>query len=109
MLTEKEAKDKWCPFTRVSDTDESQGPYNRFETESPWGLGVVCIGSACMAWRVAQPEIRMERNSESEKCMNREGLNRNQHVRVDPKASPSSGYDVLVLDARGFCGLAGKP
>lgn len=47
MHAEDEAKTKWCPFGRLSVTDEPAA--NR------WGNGsdqeTKCIGSGCMAWR----------------------------------------------------------
>ena len=89
MLTEAEAKEKWCPFARVgvrgnnenqSDRDWRGVSFNRAillnndkdnrEYRTDWPK---CIGSACMAWRTR--EI----------------------------ASPNQSLD------DGFCGLAGKP
>jgi hypothetical protein len=51
ILTEEEAKTKWCPFVRlISAVPESAPLDNRgaFVTDS----APRCIGSACMAWRV---------------------------------------------------------
>ena len=45
VVTAKEAKEKWCPFARVADS-EYQG-YNR-EEGSSWPK---CIADRCMAWR----------------------------------------------------------
>lgn len=83
MLTEAEAKERWCPFARVvvRPTQEISGrqvvfqdcvSINRFEEADP-GLpsGAKCIGSQCMAWRWAA----------------------------------EGGYG----GRPGFCGLAGKP
>lgn len=36
MMTEGEAKEKWCPHMRLGDEQ---------------GASASCIGSACMAWR----------------------------------------------------------
>lgn len=47
MLTEEEAKTKWCPFVRMVDLRESDDTFNR--VGPPAALN--CIASACMAWR----------------------------------------------------------
>jgi len=44
FVTEQQAKDKWCPFSRCSDDYDSS--HNRLITE-----GSNCLGSECMAWR----------------------------------------------------------
>lgn len=44
MITEEEAKTKWCPFARLS---EMGGTYNRVGPAA----GLYCIASACMTWR----------------------------------------------------------
>jgi len=56
MVTEEEAKKKWCPFVRVHVTDGGQPFVNKPLTDSnPYGEArqdsVFCIASACMMWR----------------------------------------------------------
>lgn len=63
-LTEGEAKTKWCPFARVLAETRLDGvltganaAFNRRPAMNAEGiefpLGALCIGRACMAWRVA--------------------------------------------------------
>ena len=47
MLTEDEAKTKWCPFARESAVNPSM-PWNG---PIPTHPTLNCIASACMAWR----------------------------------------------------------
>lgn len=56
MMTEEEAKGKWCPFARYAMREEPAA--NRWKqsegADEPHALNPVpcrCIGSACMAWR----------------------------------------------------------
>lgn len=44
-MTEDEAKQKWCPMTRMADANQGY-PMNR---GNQGGNG--CIGSQCMMWR----------------------------------------------------------
>lgn len=81
MLTEKQAKEKWCPFAR-------QGaffliPPGPLPTTTPdvWSVrGNTCIASECMAWRWGDGEF----------------TNEPEHVKRP-----------LKDQRRGFCGLAG--
>lgn len=53
-MTEDEAKTKWCPASRfVPATDSHHAFDNRGDVFDPMRVGGLCIGSACMAWRVS--------------------------------------------------------
>mgnify|MGYP001565602939 CR=1 FL=1 len=55
LLTEEEAKTKWCPFGRFIPPGEHEGPFK----ESWWAMSETpsanqrCIASGCMAWRTS--------------------------------------------------------
>lgn len=59
LLTEVEAKTKWCPLARVVETDDAGEPVqgwpvgNHASDASYAHPRARCIGSACMAWRTA--------------------------------------------------------
>ncbi len=52
MHTEKEAKEKWCPFARAPN-GESGMPINR---QGDYPEHVCCVASSCMAWRWSYEE-----------------------------------------------------
>ena len=85
MMTEDEAKGKWCPFARVASAPG--GSLATFATVNRGGAGsrdeVSCLGSACMAWR------------------NEFG------IKVDEETGLI--WADLKPTGRGYCGLAGKP
>ena len=63
MLSEKQAKEKWCPFARVTwSSPESSGSGNRFpmdganETEGTHYLNdqCRCLASGCVMWQEHQ-------------------------------------------------------
>lgn len=97
MVTEAEAKTKWCPFARVVPgmlAGESMvhppvnvAAHNRVQEfgaeEATWHSAMLCIGSKCMAWR--KLIVRME------------------------KRNAPFGVQEDVDTGKGFCGLAGKP
>jgi len=49
VMTEEEAKGKWCPFYRRSPGSAAFPTNNR-------DRGGACLASDCMAWRSADPE-----------------------------------------------------
>lgn len=95
MHTEDEAKAKWCPFGRMSVTDEPAS--NR------WGNGsdqeTKCIGSACMAWRaiMACETVIGERDKKPE------GDGWEWDTFSDDR------WERPVPTGKGYCGLAGRP
>jgi hypothetical protein len=52
MLTEKEAAESWCPFSRVFD-GRIEAAVNR-DWHGPVD-GNECVASRCMAWRWGDP------------------------------------------------------
>jgi hypothetical protein len=56
LMTEQEAKTKWCPMARVDVGGEGVAAVNRREVRTKqagdtWaGLNSNCIGSGCMVW-----------------------------------------------------------
>lgn len=75
-MSEDEAKTKWCPFAHLESGNRALG--------GDYRKSVLCIGSACMAWR----------------------WNYNPALRDEYRAKDNMTDDVLLS---GFCGLAGKP
>jgi hypothetical protein len=53
MHTEEQAKTLWCPHTRAANGEEHVVAVNRKQAS-----GNGCIGSACAAWRWADPTTR---------------------------------------------------
>lgn len=86
-LTEKEAKERWCPMVRYlaifraeDGRRETAGSYNRGAQDSALG-NAHCVASDCMMWR---------------------------QIPYDPDLhSPHRNRE--PLPRRGYCGLAGKP
>ena len=64
-LTEKEAKEKWCPMVRITVLPDTRaGMSNRGETKKG---SAACIASNCMMWRwergtPADPEAQKHYN-----------------------------------------------
>ena len=81
MLTEDEAKTKWCPHARNLHQWNEEAAPNRDADDKPISR---CIASACMAWRWRE----------------------DGGYRQTKDGTWVSGN---VTDAIGFCGLAGKP
>lgn len=91
MMTEEEAKTKWCPHARYVIDDSGAGPSpgyptgNRFGGHEPSEGRCLCIASSCMAWRWSEEP--------------RPGNRTNNDFDVPGPDVPGTGY----------CGLAGKP
>lgn len=113
MLTEEEAKTKWCPHVRnVLPLDEGNGSFNRGNPEDPAGLShsdgyqCNCIASACMAWRwhdqVHHRDVELWSKSRNTRV--------HSAYSDDSDWRPVSGNkDDEPPSAVGYCGLAGSP
>lgn len=103
-MTEKEAKEKWCPYAQMQTGHVALG--NRCADGSVMN-GAFCIGSKCMMWRWhMRYESRDWAGKDFEK-MQRELLRKGGWVEQLNAMDPS-GMVALPSDS-GYCGLAGKP
>lgn len=99
-MTEDEAKQRWCPFARDSNTGGNRLRYGAGADDAPppeYGSEAAaefpCIASACMAWRTRQQWFD---NAQEEPMW----------VSYPPYAfEPGPGQE----REDGFCGLAGAP
>ena len=89
MITEEEARKKWCPFARLS-TGANRSLHNMHKLAD----GTRCVASECMAWRRGSGEFeRLDANGNP-----------------DPDCTgPSPWTYPDKKSVEGFCGLAGKP
>lgn len=93
LLTEDEAKTKWCPFARLGEIGAT---YNRTGPVA----GLQCIASDCAAWR----DVPRERHLHDKRTGARisSALSENSEWRLANPDEPSPA-------SRGYCGLAGRP
>lgn len=54
LVTEEEAKKRWCPMVRHSNGPD--GTWNRYASNPQIPEHYKCIASECMAWRLAERE-----------------------------------------------------
>jgi hypothetical protein len=110
LLTEEEAKTKWCPFVRQNG-DNNRPSGNRSIYGEP-----MCIASQCMAWRWAQQYARegFKWNPLSER---RTTNNQEDGMPLPPDGNGWEIYSAGITRTAwirrmtpkmGFCGLAGK-
>ena len=93
LLTEQEAREKWCPFARYSGSGFDCPSANRWKQAAPESephalnpIPCRCIASQCMAWRTGETaEFKRAADHEYQQSGKR-----------------------LTSDT-GFCGLAGRP
>lgn len=57
-MIEKEAKEKWCPFTRFTDKDATALGNRSLYYGEDVDTRARCIGADCMAWREAMGNPR---------------------------------------------------
>lgn len=90
MLTETEARSKWCPLSQEAPHG-ARAPRNRIEgisNDDAFPATCLCLASNCMAWR-AEREL------------------------IDPNTGKPAKQPLMRAEyrstGRGWCGLAGKP
>ena len=114
MLTEDEAKTKWCPFARVGGGQGMDGAsYNRVEHHGGDISHTVaqCIGSACMAWRWNDEPVQIKRTSEMlqdgpPEKPDGEGWKPHGNSWVDNRRQYQDWWR-LMPNRQGLCGMAG--
>lgn len=96
-MTEEEARQKWCPFVQVS---HAKGNGHTDTVSNRATLSRICVASACMAWRWAEPEERAYSwATDADRAV---ALLGTPEQRAENRAA-------LVATRRGYCGLAGPP
>lgn len=131
-MTEQEAKGKWCPFVRAVNGKIDPGSRSEHATVQPAFNRVVdgesgrwafpkpagCIGSDCMAWRIAETGnwTRTFREwMDAEKWI--EAIKVYRHYTGSTLKDAKDFVDAVRVGQKpmptpepiGFCGLAGKP
>jgi hypothetical protein len=103
MITEKEAKTKWCPHTQVV-VEQGVMSDNRLPgTGEPTGLPV-CIGSACMMWRresTLPSPLRVHPDAVAEFWQG--------WAVTDAQPDDDGHVEISEVRPLGYCGLAGRP
>lgn len=104
MKTEDEARKCWCPFARCGN----EAGCNR-NGEDGFSYTPHCIASDCAAWRWVDPKPFI---------LTGDGVEKEEQAAYDRLilAGWTRGEDASLgtwmlppKDARGYCGLAGKP
>jgi len=88
ILSEEEAKTKWCPMVRYSQNFNDLTSNRPGEYDHPY-----CMASDCMMWRWENQEAWIDRIEEMRK--------------TSPKMSTQELSE--IFPRKGFCGLGGKP
>lgn len=113
MMTEEDAKTKWCPFVRHSA--DGQATFNRGDTDplnNIAGPGVKnhdawlcnCIASKCMAWRDHDRIVETGRKIPTSMSVAKPVGNWYCSYSVDEPV-----WVETAVERVGYCGLAGRP
>jgi hypothetical protein len=111
-MTEDEAKTKWCPFARDSNTGGNRIRYGAGSDDAPppeYGGEAAaefpCIASACMAWRWSEAK----RTAAFLEAVQR-------HMAAQPRPNFNTAVQAVYAETggqfervEGHCGLAGAP
>lgn len=110
VMTEEEARRKWCPFARwdpgVSDNGAATNRHGDggkpFITQT---AAYRCIASSCMAWRWGAPQRETTWTSGEPP----EGDDWTAPTDEKQRPGDSVRWERSVTIRRGFCGLGGRP
>jgi len=112
MLTESDAKQRWCPWARAEITDGDGSPLasaNRLAAVGHEGPDIEwpdarCIASDCMAWRWDELRDTRERKLVNKKT----GAEEFSGTTADTEWVLVNPLERMP-QRMGYCGLAGKP
>lgn len=131
MMTESEAKTKWCPYVRVLARPIADVAVNRAMNTGAPDPDCMCLASGCMAWRwvINDPKRKtwqLQTSSDEEVLRSSDGPSRPEDVPANALWVPLTGdvedyegvywnepideYEPRVTAARkihGYCGAFG--
>lgn len=113
IMTEEEAKNKWCPMSRTPDNDGRVT--NRAGTNGEITRDDYCIASACMMWRweTVQSGCTIDgKDDMTTLCVLDDPAYTAQdcnNLAAAGKTKDTCGYWQKEVKELGFCGLGGKP
>jgi len=103
MYTVAEAREKWCPYLKVSTSISGNNRDIQINRPDEMRNGGLCIADECMAWRVAPQPSKKVVNSLCPEC---QGHGIKYYGNDD---FPCGCITYEKLPDKGYCGLAGKP
>lgn len=108
-ITEAEAAKRWCPFTRDT-ANASEWHSNRPSFADAGAKGHdLCIGSACMAWRVLDNGWEFVEFGQTSPFKVAKDIQPPEGWVVFNNGALDIGWKRKSRPVTGFCGLAGKP
>lgn len=97
LVTEEEAKKRWCPFAKYA----AAGPH------PSWPEMPTIIAPQSRAWGLAQDSCAFPQNCIASECM---AWRKQESAAFALKANAEFERTGAILEStEGFCGLAGKP
>ncbi|MDR3439848.1 hypothetical protein [Telmatospirillum sp.] len=97
LMTEEEARKKWCPHVRFAATADESNAANRWNDANGNPPSCRCLASECMSWRWLWldpngPNVRLPEDCAA-------ATTGEVHKRITNE----------TYEPAGFCGLAGRP
>ena len=115
MKTEKDAREKWCPFARViglsREMDQLSPPSNRIAEHSGFTVtaGSLCLASQCMAWDWLAPKRGKELERISTDDLKKIPEGDGWHYARNPSFTKPSHWVRYEMIKVGDCGLKSQP